>query len=812
VSTPPPNDLPVPGVPGPLTRLRGLLEAARAVRSGGDLQPLLEAIARVISVSLGFGTVVVNLHRPAWDDFEVAVVHGSDDARRVLLGTTRSWESWQALLDPRFERGGAYFIAQGEFEWDTEGTVSYVPPPAERLTAGTDGDADADGGCGGSGSAGSGSTGRSSAGSGSPGSGSPGSGSPGSGSAGSGSAGSGSAGGCGGVPWHPEDALLVPMRSATGRLLGIVSVDDPIGGSRPTDAQLEILSAVCGHAALAVEHAQATAAADRDRAAVQHLLRVSARVTGRRSVEEMLFAVCGGIRDALGFQRVLVSLTDGPDHRLTIRSSVGWSRDDISALPDVPLSAISRLLRPEHQREGCVLLAREEAELLTPPELHHLHDGRRNGRGPLAWRNHWLLVPLHDRDGAFTGIVWVDEPEDRLLPTTEGLQALRAFANQAVGAVESARLVEHLRHLAEHDPVTGLRNRRDLEPRVADDIAGSDAVSVLICDLDDFRRVDDLLGPEAGDDVLRRFAGVLRRATRGSDVPTRLDGAEFAVVLRDTDRVAALAVAERLRQAVREEFSDLSVPISVSIGLAATGPSVDTAADILRAAHRALDTARRLGRDRTVPYHPQTAGLIDPPGDAAESSGEQLAAAMLLAETLDLRDPGSARHGLTVARLAEQTGRHLGWSAERVERVRAAGVLHDIGKLGIPDAILRKPGALDREEWQEMRRHPEIGARILEHANLRDIARWVRAHHERVDGSGYPAGLAGTAIPAEARVLAVADAYEAMTSDRPYHASMDAAAAEAELRGAAGTQFDAEIVDALIAALAAGDDGLPSPV
>ena len=755
MSTSTPNHLPSPGEPGPLARLRGLLEAARAVRSGSDLQPLLDAIARVISVSLGFGTVVINLHRPAWDDFEVAIVHGSDEGRRVLLGTSRSWESWQALLDPRFERGGAYFIPEGEFEWDTGGTVSYVPPTAGRLLPAED---------------------------------------------------------HAGENWHPEDALLVPMRSATGLLLGVVSVDDPIGGHRPSDAQLEVLSAVCGHAALAVEHAQATADADRHRAAVQHLLRVSARLTGRRSVEEMLFAVCGGIRDALGFQRVIVSLTDGPDHRLTIRSSIGWSRDEIAALPDVPLSSISRLLRPEHQREGCVLLAREEAELLTPPELHGLHGGQRNGRGPLAWRDHWLLVPLHDRDGAFTGIVWVDEPEDRLLPTTEGLQALRAFANQAIGAVESTRQLEHLRHLAGHDAVTGLRNGRDLEPRIAEDIAASGTVSVLVCDLDDFRHVNDILGPQAGDDVLRRFAAVLQRATRGSDVPTRLDGAEFAVVLRDTGRVAALAVAERLRAAVRDEFSDVSVPISVSIGLAATGTSAATASELLRAAHEALDAARRPGRDDAGPDSVRTPGLLDTPNGDSAAGGEQLAAAMLLAETLDLRDPATARHSLTVGRLAEQTGRHLGWSAERVERVRAAGVLHDIGKLGIPDAILLKPTALDRDEWQEVRRHPEIGARILEHANLADIARWVRAHHERVDGGGYPAGLAGAAIPAEARVLAVADAYEAMTADRPYRASIGPEAAEAELRRAAGTQFDAEIVQALIAALADGDDGLPTPV
>jgi diguanylate cyclase (GGDEF)-like protein len=362
--------------------------------------------------------------------------------------------------------------------------------------------------------------------------------------------------------------------------------------------------------------------------------------------------------------------------------------------------------------------------------------------------------------------------------------------------------------------LTGLRNRRDLEPRIQDEIVASTAVSVLVCDLDDFDRVNDELGPQAGDDVLRRFADLLRRATRGSDAPTRLDGAEFAVVLRDTDRVAALAVAERLRLAVREEFSDLPVPLSVSVGLAATGTNLDTASDVLLAAHRALDAAKRLGRDRAVPFNPQSLAVLDGLRNGAPEAGggDQLAAAMLLAETLDLRDAGTARHSHTVGQLAEQTGRHLGWPAERIERLHAAGVLHDIGKLGIPDAILQKPGALDEDEWQEMRRHPEIGARILEHANLGDIADWVRAHHERIDGRGYPAGLAGAAIPAEARVLAVADAYEAMTADRPYRGRLGPDAAEAELRRAAGSQFDADVVDALLEAITDGDDAVPSPV
>jgi diguanylate cyclase (GGDEF)-like protein/putative nucleotidyltransferase with HDIG domain len=737
-----------------LTGLRALLEAVGAVRAGGGLEPLLEGLAGAISASLRFATVVVNIYRPAWDDFEVATVHGGDAVRRALQGTTRRWDGWRELLDPRFERCGTYMIPEGEYDWDGErDAVSYRP----QIRSSTAADA-----------------------------------------------------------WRRDDALFVPLRAASGSMLGIVSVDEPIDGRRPSDTQLEVLSAVAAHAALAIERAQAIAEADAHRSAVQHLLRVSARLTGRRSVEEMLSAVCEGIREALGFQRVIVALTDGPDHRLMLRASLGWSEDERSVLPPVPLSSISRLVRPENQREGCILLTREEAEALTPADLHHVHRGRRNGRGPLAWRRHWLIVPLHDRDGAFTGIVWVDEPADYLLPTPERLQTLRAFANQAISAVDSARQLERLRRLVEQDPLTGLRNRRGFEDRVRAEIGRlprDASVSVLVCDLDDFRRVNDALGQDAGDEVLRRFADVVCRTTGDRDGATRLGGEEFAALLHGADGEGALEIAERLRLAIHAEFADLPVRVSVSVGVAAAAPELSTAEELIRAANRALHAAKRLGRDRSLAHGPDAAGLIDGPLDCDAGGGAELAAALLLAESLDGRGRHTARHSTTVGLLAEQTARRLGWEPARIERVRAAGVLHDIGKTAIADAILDKPTALEPPEWAEIRRHPELGARILEHAGLRDIAGWVLAHHERPDGLGYPHGLRGPAIPAEALVLGTADAYEAMTSDRAYRRAAGPLAAETELRRCAGTQFDPGVIEALIAAVdSVAEDGTPSPV
>jgi HD-GYP domain-containing protein (c-di-GMP phosphodiesterase class II) len=158
-----------------------------------------------------------------------------------------------------------------------------------------------------------------------------------------------------------------------------------------------------------------------------------------------------------------------------------------------------------------------------------------------------------------------------------------------------------------------------------------------------------------------------------------------------------------------------------------------------------------------------------------------------------------------VSRYAEATARTLGLPEATVERVALAGLLHDVGKVGVSDAVLQKPGPLDEREWAEMRQHPELGARLLAGAHLEDLAEWVFAHHERFDGTGYPLGLRGEEIPLEARILAVADAYEAMRGERVYSSAMSHAEAAAELRRAAGGQFDARVVEALLASVTAAD-------
>jgi putative nucleotidyltransferase with HDIG domain len=174
---------------------------------------------------------------------------------------------------------------------------------------------------------------------------------------------------------------------------------------------------------------------------------------------------------------------------------------------------------------------------------------------------------------------------------------------------------------------------------------------------------------------------------------------------------------------------------------------------------------------------------------------------LALAEALDVRDAATARHSETVGRYAELIAREIGLPPDVVGRVRLAGMLHDIGKIAVSNMLLTKPEPLTSEEWVEMRRHAEIGARILANARLADIGQWVLAHHERPDGDGFPFGIGNGDIPLEARILAVADAYEAMTSDRAYKAAMAPHEARLELRRCAGSQFDPRIVEALLVAL-----------
>ena len=368
-------------------------------------------------------------------------------------------------------------------------------------------------------------------------------------------------------------------------------------------------------------------------------------------------------------------------------------------------------------------------------------------------------------------------------------------------------LIGRLYDAARTDPLTGLANRRGFRELLDLDLErarrSGTPMGVLLGDLDDFKDYNDRLGHHLGDLALQRIARLLGEHKGPLDTAARIGGEEFALIVPDASAERVRALAERLRRVIHQEFASGRVPLTISFGAALYPEHSETAASLVHAADQALYAAKETGRDRVVCHSLALRTEQRKPSDVHDIQGERFVMAVLeMAEAVDLRFSGSARHSETVGRYAETIARELGLPAWRISRIRLAGILHDIGKAGVPNSILHKPSKLTVEEYEIVKRHPALGAQMIEHISLSDVREWVAMHHERPDGLGYPFGLHAGQIPLEARIVAVADAYEAMTSDRPYRDAIGYDAALAELRHGSSTQFDALVVEAFIAALA----------
>src|SRR5215210_3354575 len=480
-----------------------MFERTALVRDEDDLQEVLEDVCSTIAEILGYRAVVVNVYRPAFDDMLTAAAVGSEESVRELVGESSPRSTWVPLLNDRFERRGAYFIPSGEFDWDGLGVHSYVP----RIPPSDDPDA-----------------------------------------------------------WTAEDALFVPLRDPKGLLLGVISVDEPMTGRRPTDDELDALVAISRHAALALRMAQDTANDMQHQRMLEGILEVSARVAEADDPEVILQSVCDGIRDALGFEKVVIELAPRADMPLVPAAYSGWDSEPRMSNA-ITLDALAPLLTDEFEVAGCYLLPTEVADerLRRYPSEY---DSELYGRGPHAWSRHWLIVPLTEPQGRRRGLIWVDDPRDRLLPTRARLQALRLFANQAVAALQSANQALKLRHEATHDALTGLLNRRAVRARLAREVGEPDAeFGLILCDMDDLKRVNDTLGHEAGDLALRLLADALRTGLRRDDA-YRLGGDEFAIVLPGASESDAERVVERLQHTVSMAARDPIDVIAASFGVA----------------------------------------------------------------------------------------------------------------------------------------------------------------------------------------------------------------------------------------------------
>jgi diguanylate cyclase (GGDEF)-like protein len=519
-----------------ISPLRGLVEVTRLLRAREDLPALLDAVARTIGESLGYRTVAVNLYRPAWDDFEVTTVYGNEEAKAVLLGNARPGDDWTVLLSERFERRGAYVVLSGTVDWDSLGP-SYVPQ-GEHTN-----DPDA---------------------------------------------------------WDPEDALFVAMRDQQGNLLGIISVDEPVSGRRPTDDELDVLVSLADHAALALEAARESAASMRHQRALEELLDVSSRITGETSNSEILRRVCTGIRDALDFQNVCAALVDPETGVVVPQAAAGWRLEELRGRELVSVAQLEPLLDDEFLREGCYLLTHEEVQARLAREVE-VYPSQLNGRGPWAWNRHSLLVPLRDGGGALLGVIWVDNPCDRLVPSADRLQALRIFANDASAALVSGVHLGELRFLADHDPLTRLLNRRAFVNRLDGEVARARrygrSFGLVIADLDRFKELNDRYGHPAGDEALVAFANVLVESLRKPDDAFRIGGDEFAVLVSEATEEDARQVVARVETLLGKLTAGepWASDLGASFGCATCPGDANDPKTLFRLADEALYDAKRSG-------------------------------------------------------------------------------------------------------------------------------------------------------------------------------------------------------------------------
>ncbi len=393
---------------------------------------------------------------------------------------------------------------------------------------------------------------------------------------------------------------------------------------------------------------------------------------------------------------------------------------------------------------------------------------------------------------AFTGEMMMRWVEGRLRKEREHSQRLW-LSRQA-----------QLQDIASKDDLTQLQNRRFFYERFQGEldkaVSRRQSLSIVMIDVDDLKAINDEFGHQVGDIVLRQFGRILNHQARDVDVTARLGGDEFAVIMPGADRREADQFAWRLWDVLAAspiyENGHASIFLGVSVGVGGYPWGGTDLEEIFHWADAKL-YANKLERKG---FHRQ----------ASTKGDSRLASAVVevLSTALEVRDKMTHRHSRRVARMAAAVARQMGLSPDQVLEIEYAAALHDIGKIGVADSILRKAEPLEPDEWKEMRRHSQLGYEILNGIDfLRNAAEIVYAHHERYDGTGYPRGLVAEEIPLGGRVFAVVDAFDAMTSRRPYREAMSRELACIEIARNSGSQFDPAIVDAFLVVTRRSPDG-----
>ena len=427
-----------------------------------------------------------------------------------------------------------------------------------------------------------------------------------------------------------------------------------------------------------------------------------------------------------------------------------------------------------------------------------------------------LCLPLVLKDRVIGGLVLGSEEKHAY--EMRHISALEQITSQIGMAIENSKLFTEAERLARVDELTGLLNRRSLDEVLGMEIERhmryDGFFSLIILDLDSFKHYNDTFGHLAGDVLLQQVGLLIRNSVRRSDQAFRYGGDEFAILLPHTDETAALEVVERVRNRIASEAAPDGANLTSSLGLACWPLHGIYDTQILHAADQALYQAKGHGGDQCRSAAEDEVSRDRAIAETIESlsglNGDQaLKVLFALAVTTDSRNPFETGHSRRVTEHAIEIADLLELKRDVRERISTCARLHDIGKCNVDARMLRKPGRLTTAEWDAMKQHPGLGATIMSRVDsLRAYLPGIRHHHERYDGTGYPDGIAGEAIPLEARIIALADAYSAMTSERSYSHALTVSDALAEISKGAGSQFDPELARVFVKLIELRTSGL----
>ncbi len=587
-----------------------------------------------------------------------------------------------------------------------------------------------------------------------------------------------------------EVHMLVPL-THRGDLAAIFAISERRDGKPYAVEDIDLVESIAGRVAASLEKEYYHEQLEEQDREITLLNRLTMIVTSSVSVDSIFEGFVEALKEVVDFDWATIALIEGNEIQvLALSSTVGspWQKAERIPLGGTATEWVCR-----------------ERKSLYEPDLgqyrrfwtgeFHLKQGVRS----------IVYLPLTIKDQSIGSLVIASRKPGAF--DVRQRRLLEQVAMQIATPIENSQLYARAEQRSRVDELTGLFNRRHFEERLKEEISRhsryGDAFSVILLDLDNFKTYNDIYGHPSGDLLLNEIGSVIKRCIRTADQAFRYGGDEFVVILPHTASDDAQIVAERVREGVAEEMQKKEIAVTCSIGLAGYPSDGVMSGELVNVADTALYFAKRTGGDRVYLPSKMLSEPVEDSGTHARRNG--LSAIYALVSTVEARDPYTYGHSRKVNTYAVALAEAIGLSPDEVSRVSTAALLHDIGKIGVPDKVLNKKGKLSEEDWEAIRSHPRLGATIVGNVpNLVPCISSILHHHERWDGSGYPEALRGEEISIEARILALADSFEAMTAARPYRPALCLEKVIKELRRCAGSQFDPELTEAFIRIIEAG--------